>query len=351
MRRAAAVLLAGLVAMGGVAFGWLQWRRAQRPPPPTAARLAELRAERDRLQGVFRAAVLARGEQSLVEAPPGGVMIGIPTRLTRSIVEQVVTGLFGETTLTLKNLKVHKEGQVKAKMLVRKRVLGTFVLDVKIHQVQGILKPGKPVLVFGPSTVAVTLPVRLAEGRGSADLRFQWDSKGLAANTVCGDLDVTRSVTGGVEPKDYVVTGSFAIAASGNAITLRPRFPDLAMRIFVDPSDEAWNVVDGVIEEQRKGCEVALNKVDLKEKLGGILGKGFNVKIPQKIFKPIRLPAGVQQSLDVQGVTIALGVKPTGLLVARDRIWYGAEIAVAKTPAAKASAAPAPKPPKPRSPL
>jgi hypothetical protein len=48
-------------------------------------------------------------------------MIGIPTSLTSSIVEQVVTGLFGETTLTLKNLKVHKEGKVRAKMLIRKR--------------------------------------------------------------------------------------------------------------------------------------------------------------------------------------------------------------------------------------
>jgi len=270
-------------------------------------------------------------------------MIGLPTSLTASIIGQVVTGLFGETTLTLKNLKVHKEGEVRAKMLVRKKTLGAYVLDVQIHEVKGILRPGTPALSFAPGRVDLTLPVRLAEGRGNAQLRFRWDSKAAAASAVCGDLDVTRSVTGGVEPRDYVVTGSFAIAASGNAITLGPRFPDLAMRIFVDPSDDAWKVVDGVIEEQRKGCEVALNKVDLKEKLGGILGKGFNVKIPQKIFKPIRLPAGVQQSLDVQGIKIALGVKPTGLLVARDRIWYGAEIAVTKTPA---GTAPTAKPPK-----
>ena len=194
MRRATGVLLAGLLAIGACFFAWVQWRRAQRVPPPTAARLAELRTERDRLQAVFRAAVLARGEQSLAEAPVAGVMIGIPTILTSSIVEQVVTGLFGETTLTLKNLKVHKEGKVRAKMLIRKRTLGEFVLDVNIHQVQGILKPGKPTLVFGTSTVDLTLPVRLAEGKGSAELRFQWDSKGLAANTVCGDVDVTREV-------------------------------------------------------------------------------------------------------------------------------------------------------------
>jgi hypothetical protein len=52
VRRAAGVLLAGLLAIGACFFAWIQWRRAQRVPPPTAARLAELRAERDRLQGV-----------------------------------------------------------------------------------------------------------------------------------------------------------------------------------------------------------------------------------------------------------------------------------------------------------
>lgn len=344
MKRVKRPLLLAAVVVAMVAGGigsWLWARRALRSPPPTQARLDGLRAERDRLQAAFKEKVAASREKSLGEAPRGGVMIGLPTTLTASIIGQVVTGLFGETTLTLRNLKVHKEGEVRAKMLVRKRTIGTYVLDVQIHEVQGILRPGQPALAFAPGRVDLTLPVRLAEGHGKADLRFNWDSKG-AANAVCGDLDVKRTVTGGVEPKDYVVTGSFAIAASGNAITLGPRFPDLAMRIFVDPSDEAWNIVDGVIEEQRKGCEIALNKVDLKEKLGGILGKGFNVKIPQKIFKPIRLPAGVSQSLEVQGVTLALDVKPTGLLVANDRFWYGADVAVTKVPPRAAGAAKAP---------
>jgi hypothetical protein len=219
-------------------------------------------------------------------------------------------------------------------MLIRKKTIGEYVLDVQIHQVQGLLRPGKPTLVFGKDTVNLTLPVHLAEGHGDADLHFKWDSKAFAANVVCGDVDITRAVTGGVVPQDYEVSGSFSIANAGDAIILQPRFPDLAVRIFVDPSEQAWAVVDGVIKEQAKGCEIALNKVDLKAKLAGILGRGFNVKIPQKIFKAIRLPAGVRQSLQVHGLELALHVKPTGLLVANDRLWYGADLAVSsKTPA------------------
>ena len=329
-----------VLAVGGVA-AWLALRRPKLPPPPSAERLAQLQAERDALQGRFRDAILKHGEKSVVDAPRGGLMIGIPTSFTSSIVEQVVTGLFGETTLTLRNLKVHKEGDVKAKVLIRKKRVGAYVLDVNIHEVQGILRPGKPTLRFGRNRVDLTLPVQLAEGAGNADLRFKWDSKAFSANVVCGDIDVTKKVFGGVIPEDYKVEGNFSIAAKGQAIQLTPAFPDLAVRIFVDPSEQAWAVVDEVIKEQRAGCEIALNKVDIKQKLADILQRGFNVKIPQKIFKPIKLPAGVSQSLEVQGIKLALEVKPTGILVARERIWYGADVNLST----KGAPAPPPKAP------
>ena len=319
-------LLLAVAAAGTLA--WRESRRPKLPPPPSAARLAALRAERDALQARFTAAVIEHGETSLAAAPRAGVMIGIPTSFTTSVLEQVVTGLFGETTLTLRNLRVHQQGQVQAKLLLRKRKIGEYALDVQIHRVQGLLRPGKPTVSFGQNRVEVALPVRLAGGTGEADLHLLWDSKGLAANMVCGDTDVTRPVTGTVVPAEYQVRGSFAIAASGDRVVLQPRFPDLVVRVFVDPSEQAWGVVDGVIRQQRKGCEIALNKVGLKSKLAAILGRGFNVKVPRKIFKPVGLPAGLSHSLEIQGIRLALEVKPTGVLLASDRLWYGADLAI-----------------------
>jgi hypothetical protein len=225
---------------------------------------------------------------------------------------------------------VHKEGEVKVKMLLRKKAVGAFVLDVGIKEIQGILEPGTPALLFSRNRIGVSLPVRVAHGEGRADLRFQWDSKGLAANMVCGDVDTTKAVTGGVIPQDYTLEGAFVIEARGESVTLRPEFPDLAVRIFVDPSEQAWAVVDEVVKEQRKGCEIALNKVDVKAQLAKILGRGFNVKIPKKVLKPVLLPAGVTQSLEVQGVKLPITVKFTGVLVAPDRIWYGADLVLGK---------------------
>jgi hypothetical protein len=212
------------------------------------------------------------------------------------------------------------------KALVAKRTVGEYVLDVAIHDVMGVLKPGTPVLAFGTDRIGLRLPVSIAGGSGNASVHLAWDSKGLAANAICGDTDVTKAVSGSVVPADYLVEGGFGITASGDSVTLRPDFGELKVKITVEASEAAWKAVDEVIQAQGGACRSALEKIDLKAVLARLVGRGFNVKIPPKIFKPIRLPAGVRSSLKLQGVDLALHVKATGLTVTPDRIWYGANL-------------------------
>ncbi len=315
-----AVLLVTAVAVAVIARGRLAG-------PPTPQRLATLTRERDDLQRRWRDVIIAGGERSLAEAPPGDLMIGVPTSFLRSIVEQVVTGVFGQTTLTLENITARKAGEVKARLLIARRTMGAYVLEVNVHRVQATLEAGAPALVFERDAVALTLPVRLARGEGAAEVRFQWKSRGIA-DVVCDDFDVTRTITAGVVPEDYALAGRFAIAAAGETIILRPEFPDLAARIAVRPSADAWKTIDAVIRDRPRGCEMALDAMDVESRLEEILGRGFQVRVPQNIFKPIALPAGVSRSFRVQDVEIALRVKPTSVLVASDRIWYGADVSV-----------------------
>src|SRR5262249_40297069 len=139
-------------------------------------------------------------------------------------------------------------------------------------------------------------------------------------------VDVTKEVTGRVRPGHYEVKGSFALSVEGGGLTLTPEFPDLALPLFVEPSDEAWKVVDEVVAEQRAGCRRALGSVDLKALLGRVLEKGFEVKVPRSVVRPIHLPAGLRQSLDVQGVKLDLDLRTTGLVVDEERLWYGADV-------------------------
>jgi hypothetical protein len=325
VKRVLAWVVALLLLGGGSA--WLYVRLLPPPPlPPPPGEIERLAALQEMLGEQFKTLVVEGGEKSIERAPRGDIMIGLPTSLTRGIAEKVTTGLFGETTVRLQNLKVHKEGEVKVKMIFAKRKVGEFVLDATILEARALVRPGKPTLTFKERSIGIGLPFDLADGGGKVALKFAWDSKGLAANMVCGDLDVTKVVTGTVVPQRYAVRGSFAIAIQGSSLKLTPDFPELAVRIFAQPTEQAWAVVDEVKADQRAGCRKALDKIDIKKILGNILGKGFNIKIPPKVLRPVNLPAGLEQSLSVQGVKVNLGVQTTDLVVSEERLWYGANV-------------------------
>ena len=332
MKRIGTLAIAG--ALTALLLGAWLYTRARLPPPPTAAEIAGLRARRDELQERLTKAVIASGEKALARAPRANLMIGLPTSFTRALAEQVVTGLFTDMTLSLHDLRVRHSGEVEARVFLRKKTIGAFDIDVLVQEVVGVLRPGLPDVRFSAGRLAFGLPFSIAEGSGRAQLRLRWESRTRAADFVCGDVDVTKEVTGRVIPTDYRLDGFFDVTASGETIVLEPRFPDLAVRVFIDPTEQAWNAVDEVVKERGAGCEIALGRVDIKEKLGQILGRGLTVKIPKTLLKPIRLPAGVRQSLDVQGRRMTLSVKPTALLVAEERIWYGANLTL-EMPAAR----------------
>jgi hypothetical protein len=138
---------------------------------------------------------------------------------------------------------------------------------------------------------------------------------------------VKRAFTGSVVPRDHRFAGAFQIAMDQGAIVLTPRFGEVAVRVEVKPSDEAWQTVDALIEEQKALCRTTLKKVDVKAKLAEIVANGFDVKLPAKLFRPVRLPLGVQQSLSLQGINVSLDVQPAGLRMAKQRIWYGVNVA------------------------
>ena len=188
------------------------------------------------------------------------------------------------------------------------------------------LKSKPRVLVAEDVRAISALIAHMLQSRGY-EVEIAGDGEECLALIAACRPDLVIHAVGPFQAQDYRVAGAFKIASAGTSITLSPDFPqELEVRIFVAPSEEAWKAVDEVVQERSSACKKTLEKIDIKQILGNILGKGFNVKIPQKLIKPVRLPAGIKQSLEIQGMKVALEVKPTGLLVASDRLWYGADI-------------------------
>jgi hypothetical protein len=70
------------------------------------------------------------------------------------------------------------------------------------------------------------------------------------------------------------------------------------------------------------------------------------VKVPKKVIQPIRLPAGLQKSILLEGKTYELFVMLQDLRVSSSILWYGADVSatVAGPPPAAAPSAAPPKP-------
>lgn len=329
--RKRALWAGGVVLVAALAGGLWYFRRDEAPdlpPPASPEEIARLEKEREALR--VRIAELVAGDPVLKGMPAGNVVVGMPVAAATNLVQEVTTGFLDEVELVLKNIKVHKDGDITVKKGLLSLTPGHYVLDLNVDEAHALLKPGTPKVSFEKSRFGVALPVRLAKGEGRTTLNFEWDSQSIAG-VLCDDFTVKQSLTGSVPPRSYAVKGSFLLEVNGGRLVASPRFPDpgLVVDVSVEPSEEAWRFLDRVVEERPAGCKAILKTIDMRKILSGILGKGFKVTVPSKVFKPVELPAGLQQEVTVEGKTYELRMTPTQLKLTPDVLWYGTEVEVA----------------------
>jgi hypothetical protein len=286
-------------------------------------RIEALEVTRNELQE--RLAELQGRDPVIGSAPEGDVLVALPESTAAGLLRSAVTGFLDHVEVVLGPIRVHKQGVVKARTFLGTITAGDYVLDVRLDEARGLLEPGEPKLDFTGQRVDVAVPVRIVKGTGSAAIRFNWTSRGIAG-AFCEDFEVTTPVTGSVVPTEYRVKGAFDLTMADGTLTALPRFPDLKINVKVAPSARSWQAVDDVLTQRSAKCRTALGLVHPRRALRRLLDKGFNVKIPQRIFKPIQLPAGFQQTVVVEGKSYGLLVQPRALKLTERLLWYAADI-------------------------
>lgn len=315
--RLAALLLAAVSSAAGPAC-----RRGERSSPEELrAEVAALEAEREVLRG--RIERLMDADPRRQGMPATALRIGVPTSLARELVERLVTGFVDQVSLELRDLAVRKTGTVRKVV-----TLGSYTLDVRVHEVRGRLKTGRPEVRFGSDQVELALPVSLASGSGRATVRFDWDGRSVGG-AVCGDLHVTQVVSGGIKPASYLVRGTLKLSAGADRILAAPAFPPLKVNLEVVPSQAAWAGVQKVLDDQRGVCGFVLDHVDVMALVRGIVARGFPVRLPTERIRAVALPVGIEPTLTVRGQPVALSVKVGSLAITEHVIWLGADVALA----------------------
>ncbi len=319
-----------LFAVPLVALGWLLLRPGplgRRDSPRTVERqIAAMTVERDSLRTLVRAD--AENSDLLAGRPSGDILIGLPTPFVDGLVRASVAAWFDDVTVALRGLRVLKKGDVKARLgILGVQRVGSFELDLTLDEVIGTLKAGVPDLTFGGDRIAVTLPVRVTGGTVLATIDIAWTSRGLARQ-ICKDKQVTRTVAGIVRPSDHVAKGRIVLGVRDGAILADPDFPALAIRLFADPTATSVAVLDSILGAEYGACGYAMEKARAGDRILAVVERGFVVKIPQKLFRPIRFPVGVETSVPLQDGVLPLEVRPTGLAVTRATVWFGADVAI-----------------------
>jgi hypothetical protein len=247
----------------------------------------------------------------------------VPERAGAEILRHLIGGFLKQVEVELRDLRFRKSGPIRVKPLIGRMRAGTYALDLHIHEVEGVLEAGAPKVRYGAGRVGVELPVRIARGEGRATLRFRWDSKGVAG-AVCGDSP-SASPYGHGRPRTYPVRGVSPWTSTGVA-RATPSFPDLEINLKIEPAPESWEALDRVLRQRGFQCRAALAKADVPRLVRRLLDRGFEVKVPLGILRPLRFPAGLQREVTLGGATHELRVTPRQLLVAPRVVWYAADV-------------------------
>jgi hypothetical protein len=289
-------------------------------PKELQAQIDALEKERESLRTKLHE--LMQDDPLLQGMPTKPVRVGVPTSLARDLITKVVSGFVDQVTLELKNLKVKKSGNVKKVVTI-----GQYDLHVRIHKVTGKLKTGKPNVKFGGNEVSLELPVRVVSGSGHATIDFKWDGKNVSG-AVCGDMEITQDVSGGVKPASYPVAGTLVLTATAREILASPRFPVTKIKLKIEPSQESWSAVEKILADKEGICGYVVDKVNVLGIVQGLIERGFNVRLPTEKIKPMAIPVGIEPSMQVRGKQVELGIKVGELAITDKMIWLGAEIRV-----------------------
>ena len=317
-------LIAPALALVGLAFvlsatTGCSSRASKQQTATWNAEIARLQGEQDSLRA--RAAELVKADPRIQALPQGDVVLSIPTSFVRNVIQRVFEEVASSVTLQLSGIKAHVEKSVKKIVTI-----GNFVVDISVDEVIGKIRPQKPDIGFDGGRISLRLPVQVHEGTGKATIHFVWDGKHVADLT-CGDMDITQKVSGNVVPARYVVSGTLDLAMKDNRIVGTPHLPVTKVNIKVTPSKDSWKAIEAILEEKRGACGYVLDKVDVKSILRNVVqGKGFNVTLPFHKVRPFTVPAGVSDSVSVQGRLVAVEATSNMIRIDPDVILYGADV-------------------------
>src|SRR5688500_6665135 len=114
------------------------------------------------------------------------------------------------------------------------------------------------------------------------------------------------------------------MAAGVDDLRALPVFDD-RFRIHPELGAESWAATRQAIDAQDKieRCGIGLDPDKVMAQLEALVEAGFVVKLPRKLFRPVRLPTRLTPTVSVQGRDVDVELTQSRLEAGPDGVWYG----------------------------
>lgn len=299
---------------------------AQSPAPRKVEELERHNEALRRKLGALVAADPVLQDMAKIADP---VIVAIRPSMVERLIEEVGFHYLDRVELNLTpNLHIHHVHELTKKTFLGKVKGGDLTVNIDVRAIRGLMRSKPPQVDFaGANRVDLTVSVRIAQGEGVADFSVRWDSAGLAS-LVCKDFEFKDKLQGTIVPGTYTVAGHFNLEATPQAIIARPRFEDQKFKLRLDLTAGSWAKVQKAIEAQDTfgKCGIGINPPQIMEKLKELGQRGFDIKVPKSLLRPVNLPASVEQEVNVQNNIVRLSVKPGVLGIDKDAIVFSSAV-------------------------
>lgn len=324
--------IAALVLGGGAMAILLLLDRFSDPTlDPDPGRVSALEAEIERLQADFEVRTGADPLLAAAAAADGDVLIAIRTGLVQEVAGWAARSYLNDVRLHLApNVTVEEGDDVRVSIGPIRARAGEWKVRVTILRVAAMLSADTIALAYADSLrMSTAVAVAVSEAEGDAVVDFTWDAATLAS-VVCRDFEINESFGGVVAPFTYRVSGAFRFEADRGGIVATPEFDRPRMHVSPRPTEASWERVKALLDHQNNifRCGLALQPDDLVEKLERLLGEGFDFRLPDVLFRPIRLPARVADQVSIRDEALDVISTPVHLRLTPEAIWYGSDVYV-----------------------
>jgi hypothetical protein len=287
-------------------------------------RVARLESEVAQLRLRFAEAAARDPLVAKGSAAEGHLTAVISPALFEDVVRRVFAHYLDRVNVQLDGVHVEKSGEIHKDTLVGRIHAGDWTASIVFPHIRGVLRAGEPrVRLPGANRVMVEMPVHLERGTGTAEVHFEWDSRALV-NVVCRDFEVEEEMVGSVAHRAYPVSGQFTMQAGADDLVALPAFDD-RFRIHPELDPASWLKIRRAIEAQDsiERCGIGLDPDTVMGQLEGLLEAGFVVKLPKKLFRPVRLPTKLTPTVRVQEQDVEVELTQSRLEAGPDGVWYG----------------------------